>query len=364
MDPSCKPGTVLNDKYRIDEPVSKGRYDVSYRALDLVSGAQVSVKEMMEVIQDPAQQRKAIQQLTDQYRTLSRLSHPGLPRAFEMFEQGGHYYLVTEYVEAQSVETVISQADELPSEAHAMHWLNQLLDILEYLHGQAPPVIYRDLRPATIMVTPLGQIKLLDFGIAKMVDPNRPGRTLFRAVGSPEYAPPESFGMSRSDARTDIYALGACLYFALTGTAPPQAADRIIRNAQLRDIREINPSVSERVQAVIRQMMSVRPVERPESIAAVRAALSGATPLPAVAPPPIPKASPQPVLPPAPPPPTPVPVPAPATTVRIEVSAPQRQQPNVEVPRPAPVSTFTLVLWSVLVLTLGLAVGVYLSVPR
>jgi serine/threonine-protein kinase len=234
------------------------------------SGNTVAVKEMLEVFPDPVQHEKAVQQFKGEFNTLSALDHSGLPKVWSYFEDSGKHYLVMDFVDATSLEHVVNQMDGLPPEGTVLKWLSQLLDVLEYLHARQPPVIFRDLRPSNIMLTTDNNIKLIDFGIAKMLNPGQQGRTLFRAVGSPEYAPPEQFGMSRSDARTDIYALGASLYFMLTKTAPPQAADRVIRNAPLVRIRDVNPSVSEASENAIYKMMAIKPADRPPSMTDIK----------------------------------------------------------------------------------------------
>jgi serine/threonine-protein kinase len=213
------------------------------------------------------------------------------------------------------------------------------------------------------------QVKLLDFGIAKMIDPVRQGRTLFRAVGSPEYAPPESFGMSRSDPRTDIYALGASMYFALTGVAPPQAADRIIRQTRLLNIRSLNPSVSDSLQGAIQQMMSVKAADRPDNVAMIRSMLDGLQPrptTPTIQPPALVLTSPEgdkPVgetvhhippehLHPLPPPQPPVEeTPAPV----VALTAPAAEPVQVV----SPLSAAVLVAWSILMFLLGWACGLH-----
>lgn len=263
-------GTVLQGRYRIDSAVAKGRNGAIYRSVDMSSGNTVAVKEMLEVFPDPVQHEKAVQQFKGEFNTLSALDHPGLPKVWSYFEDSGKHYLVMDFVDATSLEHVVNGMDGLPPEGLVLRWLSQLLDVLEYLHARQPPVIFRDLRPSNIMLTTDNHIKLIDFGIAKMLNPGQQGRTLFRAVGSPEYAPPEQFGMSRSDARTDIYALGASLYFMLTKTAPPQAADRVIRNAPLVRIRDVNPSVSEPVENAIYKMMAIKPADRPPSMTEIK----------------------------------------------------------------------------------------------
>ncbi|MHB2018729.1 MAG: serine/threonine protein kinase [Candidatus Xenobia bacterium] len=274
MDALLPAGTVLQGRYRIDSAVAKGRNGAIYRSQDMSSGATLAVKEMLEVFPDPVQHEKAVQQFKGEFTTLSGLDHAGLPRVYQYFEDGGKHYLVMDFVEAQSIDHVVTTQDGLCSEGQVLSWLRELLDVLEYLHQRQPPVIFRDLRPANIMLTNHGEIKLIDFGIAKMLNPGQAGRTLFRAVGSPEYAPPEQFGMSRSDARTDIYALGASLYFMLTKTPPPQAADRVIRNAPLLRLRDVNPTVSELTEQTIYRMMAIKPADRPPSMTEVRNILS------------------------------------------------------------------------------------------
>ncbi|HEY3998749.1 MAG TPA: serine/threonine-protein kinase, partial [Candidatus Xenobia bacterium] len=280
---------------------------------------------------------------------------------FDLFRKDERHYLVMEYIEARTLESLGRQTQE-----QVLPWLFQLLDVLEFLHNQAPPIIYRDLRPSTICVTPQGQIKLTDFGIAKMLDPIRQGRTLFRAVGSPEFSPPESFGTQRSDARTDIYSLGATVYYTLCGDPPPQAADRIIREAPLLDLRQVNPSVSEPLAIAVVRMMAVKPTDRPASMAQVRELLADLAP--AQAPPPVIAAPPAGVAAPPAGVATPLPVPVPE---RLPAQVPGGVLPRAGIRPAPPVSVLNLlrlpgardwlILWTLLVLLVGFLSGLGLA---
>ncbi|MHB2020796.1 MAG: serine/threonine protein kinase [Candidatus Xenobia bacterium] len=274
MDATLPVGTTLQGRYRIEGAIASGRNAATYKATDTSNGMVVAVKEMLEVFPDPVQREKALAQFSGEFKTLSALNHPGLPKVYAHFEESDRHFLVMDLVEARSLEQVVQEMPSPPNETQAMNWLWQLCEVLEYLHSQTPPVIYRDLRPANIMLTNEGNIKLLDFGIAKMQDPGKPGRTLFRAVGSPEYAPPEQFGMARSDPRTDIYALGASFYYVLTRAVPPQASDRVIRNAPLLDVRQVNPGVGQAFVDAVLKMMSIKPADRPPNMQEVKSMLT------------------------------------------------------------------------------------------
>ena len=138
---------------------------------------------------------------------LSRLRHQSLPQVHDYFiEPNGQQYLVMEFVEGTDLHTLVQQRGAL-QEAQAVAWSTQILDALEYLHTQQPPIIHRDIKPQNIIITPQGRAMLVDFGIAKMFVVGQSTTAGARAV-SPGYSPPEQYGRGTTDARSDIYALG------------------------------------------------------------------------------------------------------------------------------------------------------------
>ena len=154
-------------------------------------------------------------------------------------------------------------------EARVADWARQLCDALEYLHRQVPPILHRDLKPANVKLTPDGQVKLVDFGLVKPVDPDDP-RTLtgVRGLGSLPYLPLEQYAdlEGHTDVRSDIYALGATLYHLLAGQAPPSAQQCFLQPESLVSPRQANPKISPVAGAAILAAMSIHPRQRPPSV--------------------------------------------------------------------------------------------------
>jgi serine/threonine-protein kinase len=237
-----------------------------YHATQLTLERPFALKEMLIEIPNPKVRDAAIHQFRNEAQILHDLEHPGLPRLHDFFECQGKYYLAMELVLGVTLETYVSHNEV--SEAEATDWLDQLCSVLDYLHTHIPPVIFRDLKPSNIMLTMERRIKLIDFGIAKVWDDQKEGpvtRTGIRGACSPGFAAPEQYG-GGTDARTDVYALGATLYSVLTRTVPPQSVDLASGRSHLTPLREARKDLSEPFYKLIDWMMSLNLRERPQNI--------------------------------------------------------------------------------------------------
>jgi hypothetical protein len=205
---------------------------------------------------------------------LYNLRHPNLPRVIDHFSISGQgQYLVMDYIEGEDLQHKIDQAAGPLPEAQAIKWILQICDALNYLHSRTPPIIHRDIKPANVRITPDETAMLVDFGIAKVYDPER-RTTLGAQAVTPGYSPFEQYGQTSTDARTDVYALGATLYAALTGHEPPESIARVA-GTRLRPPHELNPAITPRTEAIIQQAMEIMPDQRFQSLAELRSALSG-----------------------------------------------------------------------------------------
>ncbi len=278
------PGHILQSRYRIEGLLGQGGMGAVYKAWDSRLQVHVAVKEMVpQPGLDPQTLARLRQQFQQEATVLARLSHPNLVRVGDFFEEGGNAYLVMEFVEGQSLADLIAARGPLP-EAQVLAWADQLLDALAYCHSRG--IIHRDIKPQNILLRTDGRVVLVDFGLVKLWDPRDPRtQTVVRAMGTPEYAPPEQYGVAgHTDPRSDLYSLGATLYHALTGQTPPSATDRIVHPAALSPLRQLAPQVSPSTEAAILQAMALQPDARFGSAAEMRAALQGRAPSPAVAP--------------------------------------------------------------------------------
>ena len=221
---ALSPGNVLHNRYRIARLLGQGGMGAVYQAVDVTFNTAVAIKENLET--SPQGQK----QFAREAALLHKLRHPNLPRVTDFFAVPGQgQYLVIDYVEGEDLGQILARRGRVP-EAKALAWINQVLDALEYLHAQNPPIIHRDVKPANIKITPGGQVYLVDFGIAKLYDAARMTSTGARGM-TPGFAPPEQYGQARTDARSDLYAVGATLYTLLTGGAPPDAWERVTDQA-------------------------------------------------------------------------------------------------------------------------------------
>lgn len=217
-------GTILNGRYRIERVLGSGGFGHVYLALDQNLNQPFAVKEYL--VSGPGGQ----EQLMHEANVLSQLHHPSLPAFHDAFHEHGRYYVVLNYIEGTDLTDIIRNTqkhNEVVPISQVMAWILETCDAVYFLHSQQPPVIHRDIKPDNIRIMPSGTAILVDLGNAKAAADG--ARTLFfiRHQGTPGYAPPEQYpGGSGTDIRSDIYALGGTLYFALTGQEPPSVSSR------------------------------------------------------------------------------------------------------------------------------------------
>ncbi len=258
-------GQVFNNRYRIVSLLGQGGMGAVYRAWDISLKRPLALKENLETSVE------AQKQFEREARILANLSHPNLPRVTDYFSiQGQGQYLVMDFVEGEDLQSMLDRQGALP-EAQALEWVAQICDALDYLHNQPSPVIHRDIKPANIKITPDGRAVLVDFGIAKLYDPHRATTVGAKAV-TPGFSPPEQYS-GKTDARSDIYALGATLYFMLTGRVPPESIARATGGAMLPP-HQINPGISSHTETAVLQAMALLPEQRFQNIGDFKAALT------------------------------------------------------------------------------------------
>lgn len=275
-------GVIVGERYRVVHLLGKGGMGAVYRAWDTQLGRPVALKEM---IPQPGLDSETLAQLRKQFRqeaqVLAALQHPGLVRVTDYFSWMDNEYLVMDFVEGESLAERIDREGAQP-EGKVLAWAVQLLDALAYCHSRG--IIHRDVKPHNIIITPAGQAILVDFGLVKLWDPNDPQtRTVMRGAGTPEYAPPEQYEMAagHTDPRSDIYSLGATLYHALTGKAPPSATQRMLMPSSFTPPHLINASISPTTEAAVMRAMEIAKERRFQSAREMAQAL---LPRPVIAP--------------------------------------------------------------------------------
>lgn len=252
------PGQMIGNHYEIRGVLGSGSFSTVYLAHDaqFPGGRRVALKEFNPDAFSEADRIWARDTIAQEARLRGNIpSHSGLASVLGYFEVGERSYLVLEYVEGRTLEAAWrAEPGRRFAEQQVLYWADQLCDVLTFLHEQARPIIYRDLKPANIMVQPDGSLKLIDFGIARLHQPQRQGDTV--NLGTPGYAAPEQYRDEQSDARTDIYALGVILHQLLTGLDP---ADYIM---SLPPLHIVNEAISPGVAMAIEQAMALAPDHR------------------------------------------------------------------------------------------------------
>ena len=267
-------GTILHNRYRIVKLVGQGGFGAVYRGWDMALERPVAVKEHFDT--GPESQR----QFEREAKLLAVLRHPNLPVVIDHFILPGQgQYLVMDFVEGQSLETMLFEHGGPLPEAKLLRWMEQVSDALEYLHTRTPPIIHRDIKPQNIIVTGDGRPVLVDFGISEEYDPNK-GTTVGVKAVTHGFSPPEQYGRGHPDPRSDVYSLGATLYAMLTGEVPPEATLISIGADVLTPPREINPAVSEATSTVVVAAMATAISRRVASAGALRKMLRRAGPPP------------------------------------------------------------------------------------
>lgn len=277
-----KAGEVLRNRYKIRRIIGQGGTGSIYLADDLrLEGRLCALKEVEHDRTLTANLlREAREQFLREATVLARLDHPNLPKVSDFFSVGGRDYLVMDYVPGKDLRTLMLEARQanffLP-ENDVMAWANQLADALIYLHSQNTPILHRDIKPSNLKLTPSGLLKLVDFGLVKLLAPGEVTITILQGQGTALYTPLEQYGgdSGHTDARSDIYAFGATLYHLLTSTNPADARERFLKPESLTLPRQLNPAISPRVERSILWAMNLHPDERPQSIEIFRQALIG-----------------------------------------------------------------------------------------
>lgn len=246
-------GSIIDEKYEILKRIGQGGMSKVYLAMDLRLNKQWAVKEINKYAQSQNQEI-IVQSLIVEANLMKKLDHPALPRIVDIIDNEATIYVVMDYIEGESLDKILQSYGAQPQEL-VIDWAKQLCDALGYLHTQDPPVIYRDMKPANIMLKPEGNLKVIDFGIAREYKEDNMADTV--SLGTRGYAAPEQFGgKGQTDARTDIYCLGATLYHLVTGHNPSEPPYEMF------PIRKWNPGLSGGLESILLKCTQFNPDER------------------------------------------------------------------------------------------------------
>ncbi len=275
-----QPGDLLKDRYQVIRPIGRGGMGSVFLAEDSrLAGRQCALKA---ITGDPNMTAEELLQARVQFHreasVLARLDHPNLPKVSDFFSHKDTDILVMDFVPGQDLKSIMvtarAQGRFIPP-SDVLEWARQIVDALAYIHGQESPVVHRDIKPSNLKLTPSGLIKLVDFGLVKLMAPDERTVTVVQGRGSVHYTPLEQYGgdTGHTDVRTDIYSLAATIYHLSTNEAPPEAKVRFLNSDSLFPIRDINPQVSARTERATMWALSLHPDERPKDIHNFRSAL-------------------------------------------------------------------------------------------
>ena len=257
-------GTIIEGKYEVLKLIGKGGMSKVYLAMDKNLNKQWAIKEIERKAYDKNNEVVVASAMAEA-NMMKKLDYPSLPRIVDIIEKENVIYVVMDYIEGETLSSVLSKEGAQPQEV-VIEWAKELCRVLDYLHTQNPPIIYRDMKPANIMLQPNGNIKLIDFGIAREYKEQNLADTV--SLGTKGYAAPEQFGgKGQTDARTDVYCLGVTLYHLLTGQNPCEPPYEIY------PIRYWNPQLSSGLEAIIQKCTQLNPEDRYQSCAELLYAL-------------------------------------------------------------------------------------------
>ena len=256
-------GTLVDGKYRILNIIGQGGMSIVYLAVNEKANKQWAIKEVRK---DGVRDFEIVKQgLIVETDMLKKLRHPSLPGIIDVIEDRDTFLIVMDYIEGSPLSKTLKECGAQPQK-NVIRWAKQLCDVLGYLHTRTPAIIYRDMKPANVMLKPDGDVTLIDFGTAReFKDTNVEDTTCLGTVG---YAAPEQYGgMGQTDARTDIYCLGATLYHLVTGRNPCEYP------YEIGPIRDIDPTLSPGLEKIILKCTRKNPQDRYQSCAELMYAL-------------------------------------------------------------------------------------------
>ncbi len=264
-------GIILNNRYKVIELLGEGQTTRTYKAMDMKNNFHVALKELLDKFDDPVKRREAILQFQVEAKILIKLEHPAIPKFEEYFSHEGRRFFIIDFVEGETLDRTI-QNSPFFEESRLIEWAIELCDIIDYMHSQTPePVIFRDMCPKNVILSSEGKLKIIDFGISKLFTPDAKTAAVAKTI-NPNYSPVEQY-VGQTDQKSDIYSVGATLYYLATKSVPVDAIDRSINDMNLPNCRRFNINISTEFEAIILKAMEINKVDRYENIKEMKVTL-------------------------------------------------------------------------------------------
>ncbi len=277
-----KTDAILHERYKIRRVIGQGGMGRVYLAEDLrLMGRLCALKSIFYDLSLPD---RILEQTREQFEReatiLARLDHPNLPKVSDFFSVENRDYLVMDFVPGKDLRTLMMEAKnqgKFLSEREVLGWAGQIADALGYLHAQDPPVLHRDIKPSNLKLTPNKVIKLVDFGLVKILASGETTVTVVQGRGSAFYTPLEQYGgdTGHTDVRSDVYSFGATLYHLLSNQPPQEARERFLKSEHIKPLRKYNPNISPRTERSIQLAMNLHPDKRLRTVTEFKQALLG-----------------------------------------------------------------------------------------
>jgi len=276
------PGDVIKDRYKIKEVIGQGGMGCVYLADDLRLAGRLCALKAVHYEQNLPED--VIDQTRDQFKreatVLAMLDHPNLPKVSDFFSDENEDYLVMDFVPGKDLRTLMQEERKkgnFLSERVVLNWASQIADALIYLHSQTPVILHRDIKPSNIKLTPNGIIKLVDFGLVKILISGEKTITVVHGHGSAYYTPLEQYGgdTGHTDPRSDVYSFGSTLFHLLTNKAPLEARKRFLESVDDQLISDLNKKISPRTERAVAMAMYVHPDKRIQNVKKFKEALLG-----------------------------------------------------------------------------------------
>ena len=255
---------LIHNRYEIIEEFLKCRFSTLYQAMDLVTHTPIMIRMIhSELPADNPELRRTIRlQMMREGRALSKMKHRNLPAVLDVIDEGDRVYLILEDFSGRTMRKFLEEVDGFLDERILIRWLNQFVSALSYLHHQDPPIIHRDINPDTVIITHHGVLKIAEFGLAKIREPEDPGRTLFKSSGNPRYAAPEQLLGSPSHPANDIYSVGSVLYYMGAKKEPQKSLERYHNSDRQMPLKMMNRELPDYFVYIIEKMIKPKIEER------------------------------------------------------------------------------------------------------